>query len=140
MKKRLLYAFIVVGSVYSCASSKVLNNFATTTDNIFRLEEGMTLNEVSTTLSVDPKDVYSNTVNQTKIVVFKYRLNYQEVPLKAKNNEECLRGGKAIYKDESNLYVIFDSKTNKMIYYITDAGRKSGKSEINDALKLKLMK
>ena len=36
--------------------------------------------------------------------------------------------------------VIFDSKTNKMIYYITDAGRKSGKSEINDALKLKLMK
>jgi hypothetical protein len=140
MKKYIFYAFALIGIMTSCASSKVLNNYATTTDNIFNLKEGMTLNEVTTTLNAEPKDVYSNTVNQTKIVVYKYRLSYQEVPLKAKNNQEYLRGGKAVYKDESNIYIIFDAKTNKMVYYITDSGRKSGKKEINEALKFKLFK
>ena len=140
MKKFVLYTFALVGLMTSCASSKVLNNYATTTENIFNLKEGMTLSEVKTTLNAEPKDVYSNTVNQTKIVVFKYRLSYQEVPLKARNNEEFLRGGKAVYKDESNIYIVFDAKTNKMVYYITDSGRKSGKNEIKDALKFKLYK
>ena len=67
-------------------------------------------------------------------------MSYQEVPLKARNNEEFLRGGKAVYKDESNIYIVFDAKTNKMVYYITDSGRKSGKKEINEALKFKLYK
>ena len=60
------------------------------------------------------------------------------MPTSAKNNENYLRGGTPVYKDESNLYAVFDSKTNELIYYITDSGRKMGKNELNEALKLKL--
>jgi hypothetical protein len=49
-----------------------------------------------------------------------------------------LRGGQSVYKDEGNLYVVFSSDKNEMLYFITDNGRKMGKRELNEALKIKL--
>lgn len=129
---------VVLASCGLFRSSNVSNNYATTTEQIFNLEQGMTLPEVSATLKSEPKDVYANIETKTKIVVYKYRLNYQEVPLKAKNDEQYLRGGQSVYKDEGNLYIVFSSDKNEMLYFITDNGRKMGKRELNEALKIKL--
>jgi len=51
-----------------------------------------------------------------------------------------LRDGNSVYSDESDLYVIFDSKTNNMLYYITQSGRNTAFREILQANKLKLKK
>ncbi|MBM3454398.1 MAG: hypothetical protein FJX80_04535 [Bacteroidetes bacterium] len=120
------------------SSSKIINNYATTTDNIFNLSNGMSLEDVRRTLDCEPTDVYYNLKNNQKVLVFKYRKNYQKVPVKQKDHEKFLRGGKPLYKDEDNLYTVFDSKTNKLQYFVTDSGRKAGKREIMEALKLKL--
>lgn len=129
---------LVMTVLYSCAPAKVLNNYATTTEEIFKLDKGMSVSDVNSVLKSEPKDIYSNTVGSTKVLVYKYRLGYQKVPTNARNNEQYLRGGTPVYKDESNLYVVFDSKTNEMLYFITDSGRKMGKNELNEALKVKL--
>lgn len=147
MKKYLIISVTALLALNSCkspqvaeTSSKVVNNYATTTENIVKLEAGMTLSEVNESLDCEPTDLYSNIQNNEKIVVYKYRKNYQEVPVKQKDHEKYLRGGKPVFMEESSLYVIFDSKSNEMKYFITDSGRKSGKNEINAAWKLKLKK
>jgi len=137
MKKLFILLTIFTCSIANY-KSQVINNYATTTDNIFNLSSGMSLDDVSRILKSEPTDIYSNIIENQKIVVYKYRKNYQEVPTKSKDDANYLRGGKKLYKDESNLYVVLDSKTNELIYYITDSGRKSGKSELNQALKIKL--
>lgn len=148
MKKYFVISGIITLGLISCKSKqaaepapkKIINNYATTTANIIKLEAGMMLSEVNQTLNCEPTDFYSNVDNNEKIVVYKYRKNYQAVPVKQKDQEKYLRGGKPLYMDESSLYVIFDSKSNEMKYYITDSGRKAGKNEINTAWKLKLKK
>lgn len=122
----------------SCSMGKVVTNYCTTTENILMLNQGMSLQDVISALKVDPKDFYSNIVDGTKIVSFKYKRQYQQVPTKNKDDESFLRGGTPKYKEEGNLYVVFDSKTDKMLFYITDSGRKFGQKEINDALKLRI--
>jgi len=122
------------------SSSKILNNYATTTEGIFNLSYGMSFEDVQLTLNCEPTDFYYNLKNNQKVVVFKYRKNYQKVPLNQKDHTDYLRGGKPIYKDENNLYTVFDSKTNKLQYFITDSGRKAGKGEILEALKIKMKK
>lgn len=135
--KKVIILFIVFATSIHQYNGQVLNNYATTTDNIFNLALGMSLDDVTKTLKAEPTDLYSNIIENQKIVVYKYRKNYQEVSKKAKDDATNLRGGKKVFKDESNLYVVLDSKTNKLLYFITDSGRKSGKSELNQALKVK---
>jgi hypothetical protein len=122
----------------SCGPAKVLNNYATTTEEIFKLEKGMSVSDVNSVLKSEPKDIYSTTAGQTKVLVYKYRHGYQKVPTSTRNNENYLRGGTPVYKEEASLYAVFDAKTNELIYYITDSGRKMGQNELNEALKLKL--
>jgi hypothetical protein len=135
--KKVIILFIVFATSIHGYKSQVLNNYATTTDNIFNLSLGMSLDDVTKTLKAEPTDLYSNIIENQKIVVYKYRKNYQEVSTKTKDDATNLRGGKKVYKDENNLYVVLDSKTNTLLYFITDSGRKSGKTELNQALKVK---
>jgi hypothetical protein len=138
MKNILFFGVALTLVLASCKSAFVTNNYATTTENIFNLTAGMSLDDVSKTLKSEPTDIYSNIVENQKIVVYKYRKNYQLVPVKKKDHVDYLRGEKRIYKDESNLYVVIDSRSNKLLYFITDSGRKAGNSELNQALKVKL--
>lgn len=139
MKKINTIAFLIAFLMFSgLTKAQVANNYATTTEYITNLKQGMTLDEISKTLNSQPKDVYSNIENKTKIITYKYRLNFQKVPAKAKNDEQYLRGGEPVYKEEGNLYVVLNSDDNKLIYFITDNGRKLGKKELNEALKIKL--
>ncbi len=125
---------------FSITSCKVVqNNYCTTTEKIFNLHEGMYINEVTTSLGVDPKDVYSIIENQTKVVLYLYKREYQSVDRKYINAEVSLRGGPKRYKDEASLYVVFDATTNKLLYYITDQGRSNGSKTINTAIKLRIL-
>ena len=99
----------------------------------------MLLPEVSGALGIDPRDVYSIIENQTKVLVYSYKLEYQKIDAKYEKDEQSLRGGPQRFKDENDLYVVFDATTNKMLYYVTDKGRKTGSKKMNEALKLKLL-
>ena len=103
-KQHIIYIGILTLGLISCGPAKILNNYATTTEEIFKLEKGMSVSDVNSTLRTEPKDIYSTTLDQTKVLVYKYRHNYQKVPSKLKNNENYLRGGTPVYKDEANLY------------------------------------
>jgi hypothetical protein len=138
MKNKLFLTIIVLVALTSCKMKYITNNYATTTENIFNLTAGMSLDDVSRTLKADPTDMYSNIKDNQKVVVYKYRKNFQKVPIKKKDNADYLRGGNPVFKQESNLYVILDSKTNKLLYFITESGRKSGNVELNNALRVKL--
>lgn len=146
MKNYILLFFVASALLVSCrlqktaapSSSKIINSYATTTENILKLTTGMSLDDVNRTLNCEPTDFYSNVNNGEKIVVYKYRKNLQSVPVNQKDDAKYLRGGKPVYQtEEANLYVVFDSKTNKLVNYITQSGRDSGVKEINDALKIK---
>ena len=54
----------------SCGPAKVLNNYATTTEEIYKLEKGMSVSDVNSVLKSEPKDIYSNTAGQTKVLVY----------------------------------------------------------------------
>jgi len=48
-----------------------------------------------------------------------------------------LRGGEEMFRDEANLFVIFDANSNKLLYYVTDKGRKEAKDLIGKSIELK---
>ena len=139
MKKNILKLVAVVFIISITNCKVVQNNYCTTTEKMFNLHEGMYLNEVTTALGVDPKDVYSIIENQTKVLLYLYKREYQSVDRKVLYEESSLRGGSKRYKDESSLYVVFDAVTNKMLYYITDQGRSNGSKTINSAIKLRIL-
>ncbi len=140
MKNILLSAFFLIALLFttSCSRSKIQTNYDTTPALIFNLKYGMTLDEVVSGLNIPPKDVYSVIENKTKVVVFKYKLKYQQVNIKNQNNADNLRGGPERYKNEKNLYVVFDATTNKLLYYVTESGRANAAKAIGISLKFRL--
>jgi hypothetical protein len=91
--KTISYLYIIGLSVVvtSCGlfrSSNVSNNYATTTEQIFNLEQGMTLPEVSTTLKSEPKDVYSNIETKTMNQTIRNVQNTMEQTLKKWTNKQ----------------------------------------------------
>lgn len=138
MKKIFYVTFVLIFS--ACAGSLVVQNPSTTIEKIFNLHEGMLVTDVANTLGVDPREVYSIIENQTKVLVYTYKHEYQRINAKREKNQESLRGGPQRFKDENDLYVVFDARTNKMLFYVTDKGRKLGSKKMNEALKLKLIK
>ncbi len=120
----LAFALIALSS---CSPIFRATNYCTTTENIYKLKKGMTLNEVTSTLDVEPKDLYFNRKDGSKVVTYKYKVQYQKVPKWFKNRELYLRGNSDYFKSEGTLYVILDAQTNKMENYITDSGRKQAK-------------
>ena len=139
MKLKLLKLATLVFFFFMTSCKVVQNNYCTTTEKMFNLREGLLLNEVTAILGVDPKDVYSIIENQTKVVLYLYKREYQSVDRKYINEESSLRGGPKRYKEEGSLYVVFDAVTNKVLYYITDKGRSNGSKTINTAIKLRIL-
>ena len=138
MKKLIYLLPIVILTISSCMTVLPINNYCTTTSSMYNLKQGMSLTDIITTLKAEPKDIYSNTIDKEKVLVFKYKRAYQQINLNSVNAESSLRKGLPIFKDEMNLYVFMDAKTNKLVHYITDSGRKTARKELNEALKLKI--
>ena len=138
--KNIITVFVALVAMSSCKNTKVLTSYCTNVEGIFKLHDGMTLDEVSSTLNVQPTDFYYALDNKFEVVTYVYRHNYQLVSRKSISNETSLRGGSARYKDEQTLFVILDANTKKLVYYITEPGRKKAAKEINYALLYKLKK
>lgn len=99
------------------------------------------MENVNSTLGVLPNEFYTNFSDGNKVLVYKYKKQYQLVPLKSQNDKEYLaNGGKEKFIKENNLYVVFDQKTDKMAYFITDIGRETAKKRIAESNLLKLIK
>jgi hypothetical protein len=138
--KQILLALIVFLTIASCKESNVLTSYCTNVEGIFKLHDGMTLDEISAALNVQPTDFYYALDDKYEVVTYTYRRNYQLVLRDEINDEASLRGGSSRYKDEQTLFVILDANTKKMIYYITEPGRKKAAKEINYSLLYKLKK
>lgn len=142
MKNRILKSIGLLSAVWllSCLNTQAqsITNYCTTTEYIYQLRKGMTLNEVNTLLRVEPKDLYFSAKDGSKIVTYKYKIAYQEVPTDKKDKADYLRGGEGHFKDEATLYVIFDAKTNQMVRYITDSGRASSTKLLRNEQVIKL--
>ena len=118
-------------SLMSCAKY-VSTNYCTTPENIWKLEKDMSLAQINATLGVEPYDVIINDQTQNKVLIYKYRLRTQETDA---NDENQLRNYNETFvsRDEIDLYVILDSKSNKMQQYITSTGRKDAEDVQRDA-------
>ena len=130
----------VVAFLASCSAPApmALSNYCTTTEYIYQLRKGMTLNEVNTLLRIEPKDFYYSVKDGSKVVTYKYKLNYQQVPSNKRDRAEYLRGGEGVFKEEGTLFVIFDAKTNQLQRYITDSGRASATKLLRNEQVLKI--
>jgi len=133
LKTIVISSFAVLA--FSC---KMQTPYLTTPENIWKLEKDMSLAQINTTLGVDPYDIYINDQTHSKILIYKYRLRTQKfkhitflspivnfwVPShpdgesQLRNTTEAFRG-----RNEKELYVVLDSKSNKLVQYITETGR-----------------
>lgn len=137
--KSIIVLVVAIIGMSSCSPLFRTTNYCTTTEHIFKLKQGMTLNEVTSALDVEPKDLYFNRKDGSKVVTYKYKIQYQKVPKWFKNREMYLRGNADYFKSEGTLYVIFDSKDNRMKNYITDNGRKQSKKLLKSKQVLEMM-
>jgi hypothetical protein len=121
MKTSIKYSFIIIAlflqGCRGCKTTTVapatgLTSYCTTTEQIYNLKKDMSVNDVNTILGVPPTDIYIN-------------------------SEMSLRGGEEMFRDEANLFVIFDANSNKLLYYVTDKGRKEAKDLIGKSIELK---
>lgn len=143
MKTTIKYSIILLALfIQSCKTTSVapatgLSSYCTTPEQIYNLKKDMSVSEVNTALGVPPTDVYINQKDGTKIISYKYKLKYQKVAAGQQDSETSLRGGEEMFRDESNLFVVFDANSNKLLYYVTDKGRKEAKDLIGKSIELK---
>jgi hypothetical protein len=124
--KNILLGCVLIAFT-SCAKY-VSTNYCTSTENIWKLEKDMSLAQINAVLGIEPYDIYINDQSHNKVLVYKYRIRTQDPAItnqSATYDSEALRNQEELFlsRDEKNLYVVLDSKTNKMLQYITDAGR-----------------
>jgi hypothetical protein len=138
MKKQIILILLAFTSVI-CCKAQILDN-CTTIEEIFKLNKGMSFQTVSNTLGVQPYEFYVNFENGNKVVVYRYMKQYQEVASKDVNARKGLTGGKEKFKGASDLYVVFDTPTGEMLFYITDLGREKAGEILGSSNQLKLIK
>lgn len=129
--KNLFYILsaVLLTSLASCTSSKLVINEFTTTGEIYKLKIGMTEAEVITTLGVQPYEIYYNFQDQTKILMWNYRRPNHEVDREKKNTEAVLNVQSSKFVDEEILHVHIND--GKLTNFYTDTGRASSKGLIN---------
>ena len=133
---------IIVASVFlvSCVTPSKMYPYHASVEGIYGLKAGMNMSTVETTLgSIKPYDIKANFEDGYKIIEYKYMHRFQKVPTGKKNNPEYVSGGNEVYKDESSLYVVFDTKDN-MLFYITTAGKERAESTLATANELNMIK
>jgi hypothetical protein len=137
---KLFTLILALGFIVSCKSPSKLYPYHTTVQGIYGLEAGMTMSSVESTLgTVKPYDIKANFDDGYKVIEYKYMHRFQKVPIKKKNNPEYVSGGKEAFKEESSLYVVFDNK-DKMLFFVTDAGKDRAQSSLATANDLNMIK
>lgn len=122
-----LAAFVVACNVYKAPPF-------TDVDKILMLQSGMTLEQVKSTLGVDPYDVYHINEQNSVLVSFSYRLKERRFKIKTFNqdeidrkftNEESQTKGDLRYnkKDPKTAFVLF--KNGQLESVLTTSGKQS---------------
>jgi len=146
MKKSIAILSICVTLISSCKSTSTTTSTEgpsmpryTTVDQIYNLNIGMTMDEVSMTLGVKPYDIYTSFENGYKVLIYNYKHKYMNVDSIDQHNIENIKRSDAYYVEPNRLFVVFDKKTDKMISFITDKGRGETTKNINNALQLRFL-
>lgn len=130
-----LLAATLVGSVSSCSTLGGYNVYKsapfTDVDKIMMLKPGMSVEQVRSTLGIDPYNVYHLSEENSLLLSFSYRLKERRLQVKTLNSDEIARRttdeasqteGEVRYskKNPKVAYVLF--KQEKMVSIITTDG------------------
>ena len=130
--------FLGIVLLLGACAPKVNIPYYTRVENMTKLKPGQSLNQVNTMLGVKPYDIYLDFAEGKKIVVYKYKRRYQKVNTRRLKEETSLSNGMELYRDEGEMYCVFAQNKDKLLFYVTDLGRQSGKNSLLNEGKLKL--
>ena len=121
--KTILYIFSILVLISSCGStnttSYAIEKEYTSTEDIYSLSIGMSVQEAINALGVDPFDITYNLTNETKVLIWNYKQPYHEVK-KDKHDNASLTSGDETFQGDKKLYVQF--RNNKLIRFYSEAG------------------
>lgn len=132
IKMNRLLAFLILA--VGLTSCRVYVPEYTTIEEMYKLEKGMSKDQVNATLGIKPHEFYSTFSEGRTAMVYKYKKEYQQVKRDSVYETESLsKGGLEYFKNVGNLYVLFDSSSDEMDYFITSSGRKKATKVISDS-------
>jgi len=122
--KTIIYISSVLLILSSCGSTGVSNSYSmekeyTTTEDIYSLAIGMSMNQVINKLGVDPFDITYNLTDETRVLIWNYKQPYHEVK-NDKHDASSLTSGADKFQGDKKLYVHF--KNDKLIRFYSEAG------------------
>ena len=122
--KTIIYISSFLLLFTSCGSIGISTSYSkekeyTTTEDIYSLAIGMSINQAIAKLGVDPFDITYNLTDETKVLIWNYKQPYHEVK-KDKHDTASLTSGVDKFQGDKKLYVQF--KNNKLIRFYSEAG------------------
>jgi|GEM_PF-1802764 len=133
--KRLFAIALVAAGLSSC---RVYIPEYTTVEEMYNLRKDMSKEQVNKTLGIKPHEFYSSFDEAHTAVVYKYKKEFQKVKRDSVYETKNLAsGGMEYFKNVGNLYVLFDSDSDKMDYFITSSGRKNATKVIAESRSLR---
>ena len=111
MRKNLNQLFFFIATIFlmcSCSEYVIVPQYASV-EKLNSLTSGMSKDEVSQNLSVEPYEAYHSTENGCELYGYKYLHKFQEINPKNKHNRGALKGNPPRYQDESDAFLYFEN-------------------------------
>lgn len=111
MRKNLNQLFFFIATIFlmcSCSEYVIVPQYASV-EKLNSLTSGMSKDEVSQNLSVEPYEAYHSTENGCELYGYKYLHKFQEINPKNKHNRGALKGNPPRYDDESDAFLYFEN-------------------------------
>ena len=119
--KKLIVVLLVTCSFNVSGQNKVTKNIYTTIDKIFNINLGMSPEEVSSTLAIQPYDIHQNLALNQLIVEYKYVHKFIKDKADEVYLETSRNNGELHFQDETSIYMVFDYN-RFLISYFTKEG------------------
>ena len=111
MRKNINQLFFFIATIFlmcSCSEYVIVPQYASV-EKLNSLTSGMSKDEVSQNLSVEPYEAYHSTENGCELYGYKYLHKFQEINPKNKHNRGALKGNPPRYDDESDAFLYFEN-------------------------------
>jgi len=105
LSKLFFLAIVIVMS--SCSEYVIVPQYVSV-EKLNALKSGMSKDQVSDNLSVEPYDAYHSTENGCELYSFKYLHKYQEINPKNETQKGALRNNVIVYADENDAFLYFE--------------------------------
>ena len=106
LNQLLFIATIMV--MCSCSEYVIIPQYVSV-EKLNSLSSGMSKEEVSNSLSVQPYEAYHSTENGCELYGYKYLHRFQEINPKNKHERGALRNNVLRYQDESDAFLYFEN-------------------------------